>query len=349
MALPGVRTTAVQLGLVVQPFGPSRTSAASCEHEVAAGHLELGGEERREGVEADARGSAPGRRPPSPRPPTGTSEPLSSASSITTLSKASASRMPSQTDWSRASTSLRLGQPRGHLEHVLEHALVLGGRGHVLGDPDGQGRVPRARHERVQLGVGGPAAGLGLVDRHDAEELAARAAQRHEQRVVGLPGVGIVGGLDLGDVGAARDLLPVEASVAARSRRRGARSAARAAASRSRAARSGRAASWIDSSSPTAAAVNMSSNAGPVDVHHHGAIAERLADRARHLPEHVLQVLVRAHGGRALEHGAEPADDRERAGVHHGRDAHAGSSRVAMRDVSPSLIFVSAAPGERCS
>jgi hypothetical protein len=36
---------------------------------------------------------------------TGTSEPLSSASSITTLSKASAEQIPSQTDWSRTGTS----------------------------------------------------------------------------------------------------------------------------------------------------------------------------------------------------------------------------------------------------
>ena len=56
----------------------------------------------------------------------------------------------------------------------------------------------------------------------------------------------------------------------------------------------------------------------PVDVHHHGAVAERLADRARHLPQHVLEVLLGAHRRGALEHGAEPADHGQGSRVQHG-------------------------------
>jgi hypothetical protein len=317
MALPRVRTTPVQLGLVVQSLRAEPHLGSFARDEVAAGLLELRGEERGERVEGGAREQR--RRVVSPAGPRERYERAALVSELDHhLVEGERRADPVADRLEQDGHVVRLGQLRRDLEHPLEHPLVLRSRGHVLSDPDGEGRMPRARDECVQLGIGGPAAGLGLVDRHDAEERAARAAQRHEQRIVRQPGVGMVGGLDLGDEGAARNLIPVEASILhevraaaleARREQRHPRLAQRGLAEqhlqRLIGSHGGRGEHVIER--------------GPVDVHDHGAIAERLADRPRHLPEHMLQVLVRAHRGRALEHGAEAADHRERAGIHHGR------------------------------
>ena len=194
------------------------------------------------------------------------------------------------------------------------------------------------------LGVGGPAPGLGLVHRHHAEELAARAAERHEERIVRLPGVGIVGGLDrrgcrCGPGTWSQSKLPRGHEVAPRRSKRGASSGIQV--SRSEV--------WPSSICDRLVGAHGGRGEhvverGPVDVHDHGAVAERLADRARHLPEHVLEVLVRAHRGRALEHRAEAADHREGSGVHHGR-APMRKRRNGERDVPVTGLVIGGRPG----
>jgi hypothetical protein len=176
--------------------------------------------------------------------------------------------------------------------------------------------VPGAGHEGVDLLVGGPAARVRLVHGNDSEELARRAAEGHEERVVGLPGVGVGAGLDVGYVGAAGDLLPVEAlgghevgapPLEARCQER-----------HPGLAEGGLAEQRLDRLVvPHRGRGEHVVEGRAVDVHHHRVVAERLTDRARHLPENVLKILVAAHRGRALEHRSEPADDRERSRVHH--------------------------------
>ena len=58
---------------------------------------------------------------------------------------------------------------------------------------DGGRHVRRRGDEDVELEIGRPAPGGGLVDREDAEQTAARVAQRREERVPGMPGLGVAG------------------------------------------------------------------------------------------------------------------------------------------------------------
>ena len=97
-----------------------------------------------------------------------------------------------------------------HAQHVLERLAVAGGHGGALGVLDGLGGVVGQRREHAQVLVGGPAAAHGLVDGHDPEDLAVAAAQRHEERVLGVPGVRVVGGQHVRDVADRRVLGPVE-------------------------------------------------------------------------------------------------------------------------------------------
>ena len=213
----------------------------------------------------------------------------------------------------------RLGQPRRDLEHVLEHPLVLGRRGHVLGDPDGKGRVPRARHERVDARRRSgrrPVSGSSTDTTPRSFPPAPRSGTKSASSACQASGSSR--GLDLGHVGAAGDLVPVEARPAGRSRRRAARSAGA-----SSGIQVSRSEVWPSSSCDRVVGAHGGRREHvverrPVDVHDHGAVAERLADRVRHLPQHVLEVLVGAHRGGALEHGAEPADHRQRSRVQHG-------------------------------
>ena len=97
--------------------------------------------------------------------------------------------------------------------HGVEHLLRAGARAQLGGDPqqvlDG-GAMAHAllgalrvldRHrgvggdgaEDLELVVAGAPAGERLVDREDAEHGAVGCAQRHEQRILGVPGVGPVG------------------------------------------------------------------------------------------------------------------------------------------------------------
>ena len=96
-----------------------------------------------------------------------------------------------------SSGSLRLGQPRGDLEDALEHALVLDVVGRVLCDPERERRVaarsPRGRRARRRSGAGRVS---GSSTETTPMRMPLRVAQRHEQRVLGPPGVGIVARLD---------------------------------------------------------------------------------------------------------------------------------------------------------
>jgi hypothetical protein len=276
-------------------------------HQIAPGHLELGGEQRREGVHAHARVHGRGVDHPA-----GGGHRHERAARLVgqldhhllegeSVADAVADRLEER------GHVARLGEPGRDLEHVLEHALVLGRRGHVLRDPDREGRVPRARHEGVDVGVARAPPALGLVHRHHAEELPAGAAERDEERILRLPGTGIVGGLDRRRVGAAGDPVPVELAlrdeVGAAPLEPGGEQGHPGLAQR------GLAEQQLDRLvRPHRRRGEHVIERRPVDVHDHGPVAERLADRVRHLPQHVLEVLVRAHRGGALEHRAKPSD-----------------------------------------
>ena len=200
-----------------------------------------------------------------------------------------------------------LRKARRHLEHALEHALVLDVVRGVLGDLDGKRGVPRDRHERVQLGVGRAAAGLGLVHRDHPEDVRAAVAQRDEQRIAGEPGVRI---LALGQLGHERvdaERVPVEFAVG---KEVGA-AALEAGREQGRPGVVGRA-----RPEQLLAGLLRSHGGGgehvvesrPVDVDHDGAVAEDLPDRHGHVLQHLLEVALVTHRRRALEGDAQPGE-----------------------------------------
>ena len=83
-----------------------------------------------------------------------------------------------------------LGQLGRHGQQVLDRGAVpapeLGG----LRLLDRDGRVRDDRAQQLELDRRRAAAGLRLVDGHDPQQRAVAGAQRHHQRVVGVPGVG---------------------------------------------------------------------------------------------------------------------------------------------------------------
>ena len=107
-----------------------------------------------------------------------------SGRSMQTFSKPSAVWMPSQTDWRISSIAERLGEARRHLQQLLERGAVAGRLLRLLGALDGDRGVVGHRDEHVELLVGRDAAAHGLVDREDADQVAVRVPQRHEERVV---------------------------------------------------------------------------------------------------------------------------------------------------------------------
>ena len=73
---------------------------------------------------------------------------------------------------------------------VDRDALTLGGGG-LLGVLEREGGVLGDADEQVQPLLAGAAAVGGLVDRKDAQDVAGGRAQRHEERVLGVPVAGI--------------------------------------------------------------------------------------------------------------------------------------------------------------
>lgn len=83
-----------------------------------------------------------------------------------------------------------------------------------LGVLDRHGDVRGHRAEDLEVVVSGAPAAERLVDRQEAEDLRAGADEGGEEGVVGVPGVGVVAGLDLRHVGERAVRLPVEVAVA---------------------------------------------------------------------------------------------------------------------------------------
>ena len=87
----------------------------------------------------------------------------------------------------------RLGGQAGRdLEELLERDLVPRRLGRLLRRLHGERGVIGERDEHVELLVGRTAPADRLVDRQDAEQMAVGVAQRDEERVLGMPGVGAV-------------------------------------------------------------------------------------------------------------------------------------------------------------
>ena len=104
----------------------------------------------------------------------------------------------------------RLVQAGRDVEQPFERVAVrLGARG-LLRRLDGDRGVLGDGDEHVDLVAARLAAGERLVDGEDAEQPAVAAAHRHEERVVGVPGAGVVAHLEVRCVHAARVLVPVE-------------------------------------------------------------------------------------------------------------------------------------------
>ena len=90
-----------------------------------------------------------------------------------------------------------LGQLGRHGQQVLDRGAVAApelGRLRLL---DRDGRVCDDRAQQLELDRRRAAAGLRLVDGHDPQQRAVAGPHRHHQRVVGMPGVGRVGDLEL--------------------------------------------------------------------------------------------------------------------------------------------------------
>ena len=102
-----------------------------------------------------------------------------------------------------------LGQLRRDGQQVLHGRAVPAPQLRGLRLLDRDRRVGDDRAQQLQLDRRRAAAGDRLVDRHDPEQRAVGRAQRDHQRVVGVPGVGVVGDLEHRRVGADRVLVPV--------------------------------------------------------------------------------------------------------------------------------------------
>ena len=210
---------------------------------------------------------------------------------------------------------LRLGQARGDLEDALEHALVLDVVGPVLRHTKRERRVARDRHQGVELLVRGAVPGLGLVDRDHTDQKSLGVAQRHEQGVLGRPGVRVLAHLDARDVAVHAEAFPVE--FAARHEVRAAALEALVEQRHPGLARRALAHELRDRVlRPDRGGGEHVVEGRPVHVHDHGAIAEQLGDRAADVLEHVLEVIVVADIRGALEHGAEARDRGELPGAH---------------------------------
>ena len=102
-----------------------------------------------------------------------------------------------------------LGERGGQAQQMADgDALALGGGG-LLGVLERQGGVLGHADDQVELLVVGPAAVGRLVDREDPEDLAGGRAERHEEGVLGAPGVGIGRGRHGRDPRGQRVLAPV--------------------------------------------------------------------------------------------------------------------------------------------
>ncbi len=86
-------------------------------------------------------------------------------------------------------------------QEVLDRGVVTRALGLRLGVLDRDGDVRRHRAQDLEVVVGRAPAAERLVHREEAQDLRSGAEERHEERVVGVPGVGVVAGRDLRHVG----------------------------------------------------------------------------------------------------------------------------------------------------
>ena len=106
-----------------------------------------------------------------------------------------------------------LGEAGGEAEEVVDGGPLALGGGRLLRVLERERGVLGDADEHVEALVGRPAAVGRLVDGHDAEHVAAGRAQRHEQRVLGVPAVGVRVRVGLRDVRGQPVLAPVVAAV----------------------------------------------------------------------------------------------------------------------------------------
>ena len=212
---------------------------------------------------------------------------------------------------------LGLGEARRHLEDALEHALVLDVVRGVLRDPQGERRVPRDRHESVELLVASAGA-------------RSRARRPRSLRSAGPWGRAVA---RTGRPRRSRRRAPRWPRCSARSSpRRGRPSRTRRPGRSTRPRRSKRSSSSGTQVSrgellpdqlqhrllrPDRGRGEHVVEGRPVDVHHHGSVAEQIGDGAADVLQDVLEILLVAHVGSALEHRAEAGDHGELAGTHH--------------------------------
>jgi hypothetical protein len=90
-----------------------------------------------------------------------------------------------------------LGKPRGDAEQLLERGPVARGVGRRLRGLDGERRVLGDSNEDVELLVARPASGARLVNGENPEQVSGAVPHRHDQRVLRMPGVRVVGRLDV--------------------------------------------------------------------------------------------------------------------------------------------------------
>ena len=315
VARPRVRAAAVQLRAEVDRVAPEALLGHLGRNEVTAGHLELVREQRRKRLERDAVVHGIRLHVPAGGGVRGERSPARGRQldhDLVEPERVADAVADGLEDLVRV---LRLGQPRGDLEDALEHALVLDVVCGALCDPKRKRRVVRDRHECVELLVRGAAPGFGLVDRDHADQNALRVAQWHEQRVLGPPGIRILALLDTGHVAVHAEAFPVE--FASRDEVRAA--ALEALVEQRHPGRTRRAPAHELRDRilrPDGGGGEHVVEGRAVHVHHHGAIAEQLGDRAADVLEHVREVVLVADVRGALEHVAQARDRGELTGGH---------------------------------
>jgi hypothetical protein len=185
---------------------------------------------------------------------------------------------------------------------------VVGG---VLRHTERERGVLGDRDERVDLVVGGAPATVRLVHRDDPDEEALGVAQRHEQRVLRRPGVGVVARRDPRHVAIDAQPLPVELAA----RHEVGAAAGEALVEERHPCLARRALPYEGAHRLLRADDGRGEHVverRPVDVHHDGAVPEQLPDRAADVLEDLLEVRLVADEGSALEHLAEASDRRQR-------------------------------------